>query len=1085
LPLIVLCPLGSATASAVIFISEGGGSSYNYALAFVLLLCWIFDAVLLYVVGNFLNAAAYLSQSPFSCFLAGSHSLLFIANSILLFFHVLFDAFPSWPNCGLILVHILFSVYLIVQFYSLSFVRLGSTITVLGFLSAEIVSDVVSLVLYIASLSLNGLYPIVIAIVALIGGIGLMYRLCTRKDKVIRMSLAYDGVKNIHEGDHPEKSEITISDLERQERFGLLNLRNRSRCISHLLCGLRNGCDLFIDFSLIKFAVSEFDDTTMLAICLRMMIFFPSEYRQTNVVLREVNKIRSHPVSIRFLIHQVEKIRVIRQSSSSAMATAKLKQMRNAIGECEDYTKSLWAQKKLYYPSFGNLYRDVASASVHCQEVVADFPHSVPHSEAYVEFLVECATDFTAAIGQKNHLDLLQAGRSHAMDYCFKAMVRVYPHYLKQRILDVKGNFIRNKKATGIQSQTSTQSMESTATSTSTGSVELDATLEESLGRMLLNESKTRLAMQAALAEKSLYTMKPLMIYNAFQVLLSLGVAAYGFFGFYSYFNDRVDLMNRGDDVTRCRTNLGGAILTLLMYWGNETGHLDMSGAQAFYTVEDSVGNFVQFNDFFSLQTAKFLVAAQEAWNALEHAITALALKNTDDIYQLFPRIFSEIVPIVQCADSKPLEVTPMNLKSIFAFTYVQAQITSGSNATIWYYDHTNFCFLLTSFSITTDALAGLRESDRSTTTLVAETNTKELTLLQQIVPAAYAVIAFVPFPIVIFFVLRELRQFCTLMETLPIEARRAAVCPIMKQGEDQRKPQGEVQQTRRDSTMIVILVFMTILFAGLVFVTIWVFVTTLDAVVLFEHDNVWSYFVGRAQPQVLEIVIHTFQMLYLKGDMQTYVSNVTRESDRVLELAARADVATSGLLDGSEFGPSILGQDPLVDEIFLMESCNTLDHNDTDFHSTYRCTNLAHLLVVFTSAVRTILDDLDTFNGNINETMPLNVYHLMTRHIFSKITELQEFFSVKVTDIDKKYEQESIILFVAAIVISLSAAILGLMFRNTVSEIFAGGMTFLRRCSPAAVVAHEKLLNYLMDVTEKESLEMTPTQNIIHTAAD
>jgi PAS domain S-box-containing protein len=1088
-PLVAVIPLGYVTAQYLMLAASYGMGDQNYGLGALLGFLWLLDATIFYYSGDFLNAAAYLSRSPFSCFLSKTHSMFFIGNSIFHFLHPMFGVFPTWANCFLIVGHFVMTFIMFRRSWGLIFVRLSASITFLGFLVAEMILDVVGLILYITNLKLACEIMVGIMGVLLVGALILMFVLVNKKEKALKISLAYNGVINVHESD--EEITFTMSDADKQDRIQSLGLRSRGRCIAAILCGLRNGCDLFIDFSLIKFAVSEFDDIEMMSLCLRVMIFFPSEYRQTNIILREIQKERNHPISTRFLIHQIEKIRVIRQSSSSVLATEKLKQMRTAISDCEDYTKGLWLQKRLYYPSFGKLAREVNGIHVRSQEVIADFPHSVPHAEAFVEFLVECATQFTEAIGQKNHLDLLRSGRSRAIDYCFKAMIVVYPLYLKRRILDTKGAFVRREtKSTGIQSQTSSMSSSSASAAdsgTGSSSLELDATLEEALGKQLLTESRTRLAVQGALNDKTAYSIKPLMIYVVFQLLFSVGIAAYGFGGFYSFFDNRVDLLTRGNQVTDCRRSLGGVGLTLLMYWGNATNHLNLTLATLFYNHEERGDLFIKYNESYQGQTPGFLQSAQSSWNALERAITALAATSDDNIYTMFPRIFTEIVNTTQCADGQPLINTPMNQKSIFAFAYVQAQISTGTDAQFWYTNNTNYCHFINTFANTSDALAGLRESDRASTTLVGEDDKAYLDLLQLVVPIAYAAIVYLPFPVVIWFVLKELRKFCSLIEGIPLEQKRAAVLPVMKHGDDQRKPQGEVQQVRYDSTIALLLTILTILFAGLIAINVMVFNRASAAVVDFENANVWSYFIGRMQPQVIEICVHTFQMIFVSGaevGPRTNITTVDREAARVRELAARADVATSALLDGSEYGPSLLGIDPIVDDTFLAEECDPDDEPDSDFHSTYRCSHLSYLLVLYTGIVGNVLDEFQEYNGTVDGPLPLNIYHMAVRHLIFKMRVLEAFFGTHIGNLNTEYRLQSVILFICSLVISVIAAVLGIVFRNSINEIYTGQLAFLRRCSPAAIVADTDLLNYLLDVTAKEAAVMTPTQNIIHNSS-
>ena len=115
--------------------------------------------------------------------------------------------------------------------------------------------------------------------------------------------------------------------------------------------------------------------------------------------------------------------------------------------------------------------------------------------ENYSTFLTESATDFIEAIKQHHRADLIETGHNFSIDMCFRQFVRNFPAYLKQKIVDVKGNFINteNKRKTGSTSG-------SKNSFTSTGSMsELDVAMEEGIGKSMLTHARMRLALQRAM----------------------------------------------------------------------------------------------------------------------------------------------------------------------------------------------------------------------------------------------------------------------------------------------------------------------------------------------------------------------------------------------------------------------------------------------------------------------------------------------------------------------------------------------------------------------------------------------------------
>jgi PAS domain S-box-containing protein len=224
---------------------------------------------------------------------------------------------------------------------------------------------------------------------------------------------------------------------------------------------------------------------------------------------------------------------------------------------------------------------------------------------------------------------------------------------------------------------------------------------------------------------------------------------------------------------------------------------------------------------------------------------------------------------------------------------------------------------------------------------------------------------------------------------------------------------------------------------------------------------------------------------LYLQGNLTTNVTTQDYEIARARLLLSRSESSTKALLDGDASAPSILGLDPTIDEILLKEACQVQLTRNATFHTSYRCGTLTRLLTMFDDIVSNIIDTLHRYDGVIDDELALNMYHIMTRHIFPHLGVLNSYFTDSIHSINSKYRRDALSVFIAAIIISLCAAILVFIFKQMVDRIFNGAMTFLRRCSPSAIVANEPLLKYLLDSAGKQALDMTPTQAIIHTAHD
>jgi hypothetical protein len=81
-----------------------------------------------------------------------------------------------------------------------------------------------------------------------------------------------------------------------------------------------------------------------------------------------------------------------------------------SVQEVEGDIRGLWKQRTFAYPVFGELASKISSVDARRGEVVQDFPNSVDHSDMYVTFLIECATDFHRAMLQRDRVDGMESG---------------------------------------------------------------------------------------------------------------------------------------------------------------------------------------------------------------------------------------------------------------------------------------------------------------------------------------------------------------------------------------------------------------------------------------------------------------------------------------------------------------------------------------------------------------------------------------------------------------------------------------------------------------------------------------------------
>jgi hypothetical protein len=114
------------------------------------------------------------------------------------------------------------------------------------------------------------------------------------------------------------------------------------------------------------------------------------------------------------------------------------------------FTKSLevtmeeiWLYNKSSFTAYRHLHKKRKQAHGQWIETIKDFPNSIPHHDKLVRFYIECDTDFGQNIFTEHKVKLIEDGLQNAVNNCFIFFIPKFPRYLKEKIVDSKGNFLQ------------------------------------------------------------------------------------------------------------------------------------------------------------------------------------------------------------------------------------------------------------------------------------------------------------------------------------------------------------------------------------------------------------------------------------------------------------------------------------------------------------------------------------------------------------------------------------------------------------------------------------------------------------------
>jgi hypothetical protein len=946
-PLVINGPLGCSTGLVWATVAGPSPATQYYFLAVILPLAWAFNAIVFYVSSELLNNAAYIAHNPFASFLQSKHTLMFLEFGILAAMDVFFNVFPRWMRLFLIGIHFFSSLYYLTLSWDLPFLFETPSIIFMSFLPAFAVCDVLGFILYLTDMELDVHVVIGVAGGSLLISVCVLWFVVHNRIAAVRRQLAYNNETSLV--DMGELSDACLSETEKEERFDVIGLTSQGRVFLFLLVGFRNASDLFLDFSLLKHCVLVCPTPEVLRLALRLLIFFPSEYRQSNLLLRDLKHNRDLDMGTVFLMTQIEKIRVVRQSSASAHGAVKLKEMKLIVSETESLITGMWGLPEVGYSAFRDLDEKVDSANAHCQETVAEFPNSIQHVEEYVHFLVECATDFSSAVRQRQRIELMESGHSFAIDYSYRSMVRAFPLYVKKKILDIKGAFVRTSKTGAAASQASqntasNSSSDNSASSLTTGgsgsnSIELDAALEETLARALLTQPKTRLALQHALVDKHANVSRPFTIYIVFQCVVSIAVAATLFGIGHTYFEDRPAITARGDSIDEFRLAMISSGLVLLLKWGNVTGRLNMSFLDSVEAGEPLLPNYIPRVGNHTIQSMDFLVRSLSEFKLFSAALIELAEKGESRAYHAFPTYFQAELEYVMCSSSKQLPPEIYNIKNIFLHYYLVAAMLIGNpTVSTWYTANNDFCTFFASLSKIMPVFTSARRGDVEDAVRSYESDDTFLRLLRTIVPSVYAAVAFLPYPLFIFFIVREMRQVCSFIAATDTQFKQEAMKSLRRSTNDQPDPQVNSHHSKVDSKEILMLIFVFALFGGSALVSVLTLSQAISTNDRFRDIIAWADLQGIQRSQLVGMLTHMFNRGYLTNATLDHLTNATSGADLVIRIGQLGQEVLDHMADlikGNTAVRSILDVDIAIDDLLLKEDCESAQAlSPDDFHT-------------------------------------------------------------------------------------------------------------------------------------------------------
>jgi hypothetical protein len=213
---------------------------------------------------------------------------------------------------------------------------------------------------------------------------------------------------------------------------------------------------------------------------------------------------------------------MLRQSAASLDAPEKFANLALMRHSSFSSVCSYWSHVPSDIGVFWVLYDDIEKAHSMFCEAITENPNSSSIYEGYAKFLIDSATDFNEAIQMIHRKNLIECSYSFSVGYSFCSLVYSYPFYLKNKILNIQGYFIKDEKQKD-EKQIEDMSYQLTKFCHEEN-MRTTSEQEISICKQILTEPKTRLSFQHAISRKTSRWSWMIKFLSFICLFLSIGV---------------------------------------------------------------------------------------------------------------------------------------------------------------------------------------------------------------------------------------------------------------------------------------------------------------------------------------------------------------------------------------------------------------------------------------------------------------------------------------------------------------------------------------------------------------------------------
>lgn len=1133
-PILCLVPLGNFVGQSfnVLLETKSTLSIVYFVMGIIYFILFIFAQ---YLQTYLWSRSTYITNSPTSCWDGFVMFIFPVAGGFFSMLAWVVQAFTDWMSVVLIAFKVLFDLYLCYESTYLPFVQYHTNTLLATLYTTQFGLDIIGIVKYFVQV--DPLYSIIVMFILIIGS-AIVWMFVTKAIvKKVKSRLDLSALEDVEAtsdampvtqgGDQY----IALQDAQRRQLF--LNCKIQSsakRAELYMRIGLTNCCPLFYDWSLAKF-ISEFyaNNTALICRITQFLSYFPCESRLLNYFFILSVQKTGLKVGDRFMLYQVHRVKGLRQSSASSEITDKLMEMKGLAQRGMTAVRSFWEQVPKNPSVMYDIRHSTKSTTDLFNECLDKWPNNSRLVEDFSSFLIECASDFSQGLKMKHRAELIEQGKNFVVDLPFRSLVRCYPMYLKKGIMDVKGNFLnRGAKPQGGRGNASLSGSSNSSNSQVSSSVlngELDAEIEDQLGRICFSQHKLRLAFQRALDGRKSANNKRLKVMSAIAMISAAGLIIFLFAYFYNKFQVRADNMERQSLLNQFRYGFDASVVTIVTHWarksklisdelfGNESTGIAMRSPKTnnhnlqFSDVthkvsEETLEGFnmsqVDYNMFD--ETQRWITLSRDNLVAFASSMVLLASSGTN-VHTMMEVMVDRVVEIHFCdgewngdPEKDWVAVTNANVLETLktALTYGLIELANLSQAKFgeaqnYYHLDKGLCECFQNVESMYGAFDALTASlTQDQVSLKNQMSTSNWILMGCLCGAYLIVIA----PFLFAFLgmtLKELNTLIKMMADIDRETREQAAKPFKA---SLNSDQDSLNETKNDHS-----ISPAFLYGNVAFFLIMVMIVFIVTIVMAEIRNTgflqlnqWLYYGISRGNYMLEIICFAIlDILLTKEPGRTRMLNATECERLARSILTNLVSSNTKILRGSaEDGlAACVGENAELDKLHFEDDCHgTL--NLGGFHDTYRCASLDRGINLFDVLITEILDQPTGEKLLDPDGSFYHAFHLMNAHLMDNTYVAAQVLTQLASNSIASFQTLISAFAFGGIAVLLLAYAIFIWNLQNLDTAFEGSLQLLKRLPPLHVVSNQALLNYLLNKKgDKGQGKMTASKAVIYNAQD